>query len=435
MEHQTGTGTTTEVVSRANAVLGGLDESLWAARSDTDLIGTVEELEALRSHLTAIESSVLAEIEARGTAKHTLAWGSTADWFTHTAGTHRAEGCRTVRQARVLTTERTATHAALTAGTVSPDAARVIVDAVERLPLDPALRARGEAFLLAEAGRLDATELAKAARHLADVVDPDRAGRRAEQELEREDRAAHHGRFLSIAVDGAGGVRVRGRGTVEDAATIKAALLPLTKPAPTTAAETCAEQGDPRDHGARLWDALVEISRHALATDLPPDSHGARPRLAVTTDLDTLTGRLRDRLPVTDDGLELTPATVRRLACDADLIPIVLGTRSEVLDVGRRQRLVTPALWRALVCRDRHCAFPGCTRPPVMGHAHHIVHWSQGGATSLRNLVLLCGHHHRTLHHTPWEVRIRAADGRPEFRPPPKAGHPPRWIRGRPRRE
>ncbi|HEX6150360.1 HNH endonuclease signature motif containing protein, partial [Nocardioides sp.] len=98
-------------------------------------------------------------------------------------------------------------------------------------------------------------------------------------------------------------------------------------------------------------------------------------------------------------------------------------------------RLVTPAIWTALVARDRHCAFPGCTRPPVMGHAHHIRHWIDGGTTSLNNLVLLCGHHHRTIHHTPWQVRL-AADGIPEFLAPTKAGRPPpEWIRHRHRRE
>ncbi len=132
----------------------------------------------------------------------------------------------------------------------------------------------------------------------------------------------------------------------------------------------------------------------------------------------------------TDDGLDLAPSVVRRLACDADLIPIALGTHGEVLDVGRTQRLVTTALWRALVCRDAHCAFPGCTRPPVMCHAHHIIHWADGGHTKLTNLVLLCGQHHRTIHHTPWEVRLNPDDGRPEFLPPPKPGQPPPdWIR------
>ena len=70
-----------------------------------------------------------------------------------------------------------------------------------------------------------------------------------------------------------------------------------------------------------------------------------------------------------------------------------------------------------------------------MCQAHHLTHLADGGATSLTNLVLLCGHHHRVLHHTPWQVRI-GPDGRPEFHPPAKPGHPPPdWKSGRPRRE
>ena len=74
-----------------------------------------------------------------------------------------------------------------------------------------------------------------------------------------------------------------------------------------------------------------------------------------------------------------------RLACDSDLIPAVLGPEGQVLDVGRLQRLVTATIWVALVLRDQHCAFPGCHRLPIACHAHHIVHWVDGGPTSLDN--------------------------------------------------
>ena len=121
---------------------------------------------------------------------------------------------------------------------------------------------------------------------------------------------------------------------------------------------------------------------------------------------------------------------VRRLACDADIIPVALGGPSEVLDVGRTQ-LVTAPLWRALVCRDQHCAFPGCTRPPLMCHAHHILHWLHGGHTKLANLVLLCGHHHRVIHHTP-----RRSGSTPTTDDPSSSHHPdaepPRPGSGRP---
>jgi hypothetical protein len=106
-----------------------------------------------------------------------------------------------------------------------------------------------------------------------------------------------------------------------------------------------------------------------------------------------------------------------------------------VLDVGRARRLVTAAIWIALILRDRHCAFPGCDRPPVRCHAHHIHHWIHGGNTNLANLVLLCGHHHRVIHDSPWKVRINPHDKLPEFLPPPKPGVERTWIRHRPRCE
>ena len=80
-------------------------------------------------------------------------------------------------------------------------------------------------------------------------------------------------------------------------------------------------------------------------------------------------------------------------------------------------RLVTAAIWKALVARDRHCRFPHCTRPPIMCHAHHITHWIDGGATSLDNMLLLCGHHHRLIHAGPWAIKT-TAPGQFEFLPP-----------------
>ncbi len=135
---------------------------------------------------------------------------------------------------------------------------------------------------------------------------------------------------------------------------------------------------------------------------------------------DRLAGRgSAAEVPTAVDGLgDLPLGTLRRLACDAEILPVVLGSRSQPLDVGRSSRLVTPAQWTALVLRDQHCAFPGCRRPPIACDAHHVRHWSDGGRTDLDNLVLLCRTHHTVLHTAPWEVRLDPADGRPEFVPP-----------------
>ena len=430
LPHLTPAGAVGAACSGLEAVAG----SLWSARGTGELVAGVEELQRLRSKTAALEAELLAELDAREVARRGLGWGSTADWFTHVAGITRRQGRKAVAHAGLLVTQRAATLDALRQGAVSPEQASVVVDAVERLPLAEHVRRRGEQVLLEEAGRLNATDLHRAGRHLASVVDPDRDEREAERALDREDRAAHLGRFLTVSEDGRGGIRVRGGGSVEDGASLRAALLPLTRPVSGIDPVTCAEQPDPRDHGARMWDGLVQLARHALDTDLPPASHGARPRVAVTVDAQTLRGDVAG-VGVTEDGLDLPGATIRRLACDCDLIRVLLDADGCILDVGRSQRLVTTPIWTALVARDGHCAFPGCARPPVMCHAHHIRHWTDGGPTSLDNLVLLCGHHHRTIHHTPWQVRL-ADDRRPEFLPPSRTGRPPPdWTRHRPRLE
>jgi hypothetical protein len=296
---------------------------------------------------------------------------------------------------------------------------------------------------LDHARSLDASDLARTGRHLVHVVDPDAEERRLEKQLDREERAAHLDRHLSISFDQLGGVRVKGRGSAEDGTLLKAALLPLTRPQPADD-QSGEEVADPRDAGARTWDALIQTVRHALNTQLPPETHGAPTRVVVTIGLADLHAGLADTavtgtvglgVGVTGDGTELSASTIRRLACDAEVIPAVLGSQGEVLDVGRSRRLVTPGIWTALVLRDRHCTFPACDRPPVMGHAHHLRPWLTGGETKLDNLVLLCGHHHRAIHHSPWEVRLNPQDRRPEFLPPHKPGVEPSWIRHRPRLE
>jgi Domain of unknown function (DUF222) len=196
------------VVAAACAELDAVAGSLWSARGSGELVAGVAELQRLKDKV----AELLAELEVRDTARRDLGWGSAADWFTHLAGTTRRQGRQTVAQAGILLTERAATLDALREGTVSPEQASVLVEAVERLPLAEHVRRRGEQVLLEEAGRLNATDLHRAGRHLASVVDPDRDEREAEKALDREERAAAHlGRYLTVTEDGCGGIRVRGR--------------------------------------------------------------------------------------------------------------------------------------------------------------------------------------------------------------------------------
>lgn len=103
---------------------------------------------------------------------------------------------------------------------------------------------------------------------------------------------------------------------------------------------------------------------------------------------------------------DINPQTIRRLACEADLIPVVLGGGGEVLDVGRSRRLFTPRLRRAITARDGGCTAPGCSIPAPWCEAHHVWHWEDGGPTSVDNGTLLCSHHHHAVHAGAWRISV-----------------------------
>ena len=119
---------------------------------------------------------------------------------------------------------------------------------------------------------------------------------------------------------------------------------------------------------------------------------------------------------VLDSDTPVHPASVRRWACDACVVPVVLGTDSQPLDIGRLTRTVPDGMRRALIVRDGGCSFPGCTRRPKRCHAHHIKHWIDHGPTALENLTLLCRFHHTVIHHDQWQIAM--IRGRPWFTPP-----------------
>jgi hypothetical protein len=111
------------------------------------------------------------------------------------------------------------------------------------------------------------------------------------------------------------------------------------------------------------------------------------------------------------------PNTIRKIACDADILPVLLGTDSRILDIGRTTRIFPPHIRKAITARDQGCAFPDCTLPAPWCEAHHITYWSQGGTTGTNNATLLCSHHHHLIHKENWT--ITTTTGVPWFTPPP----------------
>jgi len=178
----------------------------------------------------------------------------------------------------------------------------------------------------------------------------------------------------------------------EAAAVLSAALDPLSAPNP------CTENGgrDLRPADRRRAEALIEVCRRATTAggQAPATS---KAQVVVLIGLEQLTDAVRGS-GTTLTGEVLSPQAVRKLACDASIIPMILGSQGQPLDVGRTKRLVTPSLLAALWVRDKACTFPGCGRPPNWCDAHHIIHWADGGPTALTNMTLLCAHHHTYVH-------------------------------------
>ncbi|WP_020500427.1 HNH endonuclease signature motif containing protein [Sciscionella marina] len=161
-------------------------------------------------------------------------------------------------------------------------------------------------------------------------------------------------------------------------------------------------------------DAFAEIVQLAANPESLPENGGEPFTIVVTMSEECL--REGVGAGTTMDGSTIPATQLRRIACDAGVIPTVLGSEGEVLDMGCRERTAPPKLRRRLIARDRGCAHPDCDKPPALTQAHHVRHHANGGYTTEDNMVLLCAYHHTLVHHTAWEVRIH--NGRPEFSPP-----------------
>ncbi|HBP16666.1 MAG TPA: hypothetical protein DEA08_02590 [Planctomycetes bacterium] len=161
--------------------------------------------------------------------------------------------------------------------------------------------------------------------------------------------------------------------------------------------------GSPREEGLRpsvaMADGFVAVFEHYLE-HRSCGQPGKPGEVLLTVSVDTLTGTMAHRC-------QLSPALVQQWTCDAVVQPVLTDARGEVLDVGRRHRVVPPRLRRALGLRDGEaCQFPGCGARAFL-EAHHLKPWLQGGETKLGNLALICRRHHRFLHQAEFKVELR----------------------------
>jgi len=268
-------------------------------------------------------------------------------------------------------------------GAISRRHAQVIANAYT--PDREAAISEIEPILAQTAKHVAPKELHRVVRYATDALDGDDGA--------RADAADHASRALHVSRTIGGIAVLDGRFAADQAEIVLTALE----------AEMERNRGanESSDAAPRRADALVNICRRALDNGELGSSRNVRPHLTIAADLQRLDGSAE---LISDARIEaahmgrLSKATLDRIACDCTVSRVIMAGKSEIIDVGRATRVISPALWKALVARDRHCTHPGCDKPPGWCEVHHDIPWQHGGTTDPANCRLLCWHHHH-LHH------------------------------------
>lgn len=397
--------------------LAALEAATGTTASDDELVAVLRLCEGAARRLDRLTVEATAELQRRGTLAE-RGYRYPAHALRDLLGLERADARRRVTAAdhvcaRVGLTgellparlpETAAAFATGIAGLRHVEVVAGVLGSAAAARLAPDVWAAAELELAGKAALYTPAQLREYGHALIERLDKDGA------EPEDDEPAPLPRNELLLTRRRGGGGWIKGR--FEDAAAFEAIAAVLdSKSAPLTAE-------DDRPLPQRQADALAEVCGHVLTHADLPAAGGRRPQLNVLVRLEDLENRAR--AGCLDHGATLTPESLRQLACDAAVVPIVLGGRAQPLDVGRATRTIPDGLRRAVAARDRGCAHPGCDRPQSWCEIHHVEEWARGGSTSIDNCVMLCRTHHRMLHHdSGWILRIR--DGSPEF-------IPPKWI-------
>lgn len=419
----------------AAEALAGIERLLDRIDTDRSRVDEASRLRCVRlarrvkGRVEALASLLVAEADA-AQASMKQAGTRLSSWLGTQEVLSRREAAGAVNQAKNLASHRVVGEAAA-AGRVGTGQARAIGRVLDGLAprLSAEQQTQAEHLMVELAGHLDADQLARSAAQVLEQVAPDNADELLERTLQREAEEAHRQRSLRFFHEGAS-VRFDGSLPRVEAERWIAQLDAQSEAQRRRAIEArdpLAEVATPQQRRA---DALIALINSDLG-----EGPGPSARVIVKLDFDRLRAQAAGAGLIGNDEA-LSAGDLRRLCCDAELIPVVLGGDSQVLDVGRSQRLVTPAMRAALIARDGGCAFPDCDAPPSRCDAHHVVPWYLGGPTALWNLVFLCHVDHGTAEparfgtRDQWQVRI-ADDGVPEFIPPARLDPQRRPVRHR----
>jgi hypothetical protein len=418
--------------------LGAVREALLAvvdagasALSDADVRAGLQQAWEAKAGIDELFARLVSAADDRGFAIDDGA-SCTRAWLAWTLKMSRSSAAAVLAQATELSPRVEETRRAWATGAVSTEQASVIMRTINGLGADIDAEGclRAENILLEKARELTHPEFRALASHVIEVVDPQGADARIAAQLLAEEARAIQLTQLRRYRRGDGTSSIAGRLPDLHADMLYAVLDSLASPrragSSTTSAGTgagstfdvdgrhCDQEVGPLTAGQRYGRALCELIEHLPTSELP--QHGAvNATVVVTLRNDQLASLLGDA--ALDTGGRISAAQARRLACNANILPAVLGGSSKILDLGLGRRLFDRHQRLALAVRDRGCVWPSCDRPPAWSEAHHIEPWSTGGPTDLSNGCLLCSFHHHLLHKGEWAVRM-AVDGVPELIPP-----------------
>jgi len=383
--------------TQVQAVVAGVREvqPLYMAPADkttalVELGRAAAAIEELRLRVLTSAGDVATEAGAR----------DLGSWAAHLTHADPAAGRADARLAEALDRHWTRVAAGMAEGHVALPQARVVVAALDALPddLDADLLADAETQLVAYCADFNPTELRRLGRHILEVVAPEIADAHEAKLLEAEEQRAREKTSLRSRLIGDGLARTTIVHPELDRTRLLTYLDAFTSPRKHDDAISGEEDRIP--HHRKLGQAFSALLEHLDPTKLPHHG-GDATTVMVTITLDSLITDLATGGHIDGDlnaGDNMSATAIRRLACQAGIIPVVLGGKGEILDLGRTRRRYSPAQRKALRQRDKQCRAEGCTIPATWCEAHHLKPWSKGGKTDLKDGALLCNYHHHRAH-------------------------------------
>jgi len=365
--------------------------------SDSDVLAGVRCLERARNLLDSAEGALLAELEARGTTDTQFGL-RTSGWVAKRCGGQRGRVTARIQVGLKLRETLRDTEAALAAGHITWDHARVLCDAANPRIIE-VFAGAVEQELLKLAKHATFRRWSDQVRHIADLLDED-GGYDPSRDIE-SNRIT-----LSPMLDGI--VNITGQLVGVQAETVRQAIERVAD----ELAEQCRRDHD-TTHGETTIPprptlralALVELIRRANAAGAAGVAPSPEVSLVINADDITDSGDITQVF--TPTGVRLTGGHLCSLSCDMSIFPVVVDSLGVPLDMGREIRTATRHQRRALALRDGGCAFGGCDAHPDRCHAHHVDHWTaQLGNTDVKRMVLLCPHHHGVIHRKGWSLTI-----------------------------